>query len=72
VNDLASTYVRLVDAAIVEYDMGVAKLQEFWGIQATVNLCCTVAYGSSIVYGADWYKPRHFWVIYGVVQETAP
>jgi hypothetical protein len=46
VNELASTYVRLVEAAIVEYNMGVAKLQEFWGIQATVNLSALHRSGS--------------------------
>jgi hypothetical protein len=38
VNALASTYVRLVEAAIVEYNMGVSKLQEFWSTHTSLNL----------------------------------
>jgi hypothetical protein len=38
VNALASKYVRLVAAAIVEYNMGVEKLREFWGTHTSLNL----------------------------------
>lgn len=38
VNALASTYVRLVEAAIVENNMGVAKLQEFWSTHTSFNI----------------------------------
>jgi len=30
VNALASTYIRLVEAALVEYKLGSSKLKEFW------------------------------------------
>lgn len=38
VNALASTYVRLVEAALTEYGLGVEKLQEFWGTHTSLNL----------------------------------
>lgn len=31
INALATTYVRLVEAALVEYRLGQSKLKEFWG-----------------------------------------
>ncbi|MEY4316687.1 MAG: hypothetical protein RI902_495 [Pseudomonadota bacterium] len=38
VNALASTYVRLVESAIVEYNLGVSRLQEFWSTHTSLNL----------------------------------
>ncbi len=38
VNALASTYVRLVEAALVEYRMGQPRLQEFWDTHDSVKL----------------------------------
>ncbi len=38
VNALASTYVRLVEAALVEYRLGHLKLKEFWGTHTSLNL----------------------------------
>jgi hypothetical protein len=35
---LASTYVRLVEAALVEYRLGAEKLREFWGTHSHFNL----------------------------------
>ena len=35
---LASTYVRLVEAALVEYRMGHLKLKEFWSSHTSINL----------------------------------
>ncbi|MHB8252116.1 MAG: hypothetical protein ACYDEV_00095 [Acidiferrobacter sp.] len=38
VNVLASTYVRLVEAAITEYNLGTVKLREFWDTHTSINL----------------------------------
>lgn len=38
INALTSTYVRLVEAAIVEYHAGAAKLKEFWNTHTSFNL----------------------------------
>lgn len=38
VNALASTYVRLVEAALTEYSLGSTKLQEFWTTHTSLNL----------------------------------
>ncbi len=38
VNALASTYIRLVEAAIVEYNLGTEKLHEFWNTHTSLNL----------------------------------
>ena len=38
VNALASTYVRLVEAALVEYRLGASMLQEFWDTHTSFNL----------------------------------
>lgn len=38
VNALASTYVRLVEAAFVEYRLGHSKLKEFWDTHDAINL----------------------------------
>jgi hypothetical protein len=38
VNALASTYVRLVEAAITEYNLGIVKLREFWNTHTSFNL----------------------------------
>ena len=38
VNALASTYVRLVEAALSEYSLGTTKLREFWNTQTHLNL----------------------------------
>jgi hypothetical protein len=38
INALASTYVRLVEAALVEYRLGRLKLKEFWDTHEFVNL----------------------------------
>lgn len=35
---LASTYVRLVEASLIEYQFGAAKLREFWGTHTSFNL----------------------------------
>jgi hypothetical protein len=37
VNALASTYVRLVEAALVEYRLGASKLREFWNTHTSFN-----------------------------------
>jgi hypothetical protein len=38
VNALASTYVRLVEAALTEYSLGTVKLREFWSTHTSINL----------------------------------
>ncbi len=38
INALASTYVRLVEAAITEYNLGIVKLREFWNTHTSLNL----------------------------------
>lgn len=38
INALVSTYVRLVEAALIEYQYGAAKLKEFWGTHSSLNL----------------------------------
>jgi hypothetical protein len=38
INALATTYVRLVEAALVEYHLGQSKLKEFWGTHTSLNL----------------------------------
>jgi len=38
VNALASTYMRLVEAAIVEYGMGSVALRQFWAESASMHL----------------------------------
>ena len=38
INALSSTYVRLVDAALFEYQSGADKLREFWGTHTSMNL----------------------------------
>lgn len=38
VNALAGTYVRLVEAAIAEYNLAQMKLKEFWGTHSSINL----------------------------------
>jgi len=38
VNALASTYVRLVEAALIEYGLGSSKLREFWDTHDSFNL----------------------------------
>lgn len=38
INALTSTYVRLVEAALVEYRLGVTKLKEFWQTHDSFNL----------------------------------
>lgn len=38
VNALASTYVRLVEAALTEYSLGASKLREFWSTHDSLNL----------------------------------
>jgi len=38
VNALASAYVRLVEAGLVEYRLGGSKLREFWGTHDSINL----------------------------------
>ncbi len=35
---LAITYIRLVEAALVEYRLGVSKLKEFWDTHDSVNI----------------------------------
>ena len=38
INVLATTYVRLVSAAVVEYEEGSKRLKEFWSTHSAVNL----------------------------------
>ena len=38
INALATTYVRLVEAALVEYHLGQSKLKEFWSTHTSLNL----------------------------------
>jgi hypothetical protein len=38
INALATTYVRLVEAALTEYRLGQAKLNEFWSTHTSLNL----------------------------------
>ena len=38
INTLAMTYIRLVEAALIEYRMGVLKLKEFWETHMSLNL----------------------------------
>lgn len=38
INALTSTYVRLVEAALVEYHSGAARLREFWNTHSSLNL----------------------------------
>lgn len=38
VNALASTYVRLVEAALTEYSLGAVMLREFWNTHTSFNL----------------------------------
>ncbi len=38
INALASTYVRLVSAALVEYEEGSKRLRDFWEIHTSFNL----------------------------------
>lgn len=38
INALASTYVRLVEAAIADYNQGAARLREFWNTHESFNL----------------------------------
>jgi len=38
VNALTSTYVRLVEAALIEYNSGTVMLRKFWGTHTSLNL----------------------------------
>lgn len=38
INALTSTYIRLVEAAIIEYQFGAVKLKEFWDTHSSMNL----------------------------------
>jgi len=38
VNALVGTYVRLVEAALVEYRLGASMLRQFWGTHTSLNL----------------------------------
>ncbi|HPF59719.1 MAG TPA: hypothetical protein P5149_03745 [Candidatus Competibacteraceae bacterium] len=38
VNALVGTYIRLVEAALVEYQLGTSMLQKFWGTHTSINL----------------------------------
>jgi hypothetical protein len=38
INALASTYVRLVEAAITDYNLGIVKLREFWDTRGSFSL----------------------------------
>ena len=38
INALTNTYVRLVDAALIEYQEGCLQLREFWSTHTSVNL----------------------------------
>ena len=38
INALTSTYVRLVEAALIEYRSGTMRLKEFWKTHSSVNL----------------------------------
>jgi hypothetical protein len=38
INALSSTYIRLVEASLVKYQLGTDKLREFWGTHISLNL----------------------------------
>lgn len=38
INALTSTYVRLVEAALIDYHSGAVRLREFWGTHSSLNL----------------------------------
>jgi len=38
INALSTTYIRLVEAALVEYRLGQSKLKEFWGTHTSLNI----------------------------------
>ena len=38
INALASTYIRLVESCLVEYESGAARLREFWNTHTSINL----------------------------------
>jgi hypothetical protein len=38
INALTSTYVRLVEAALIEYYFGAVRLRDFWGTHTSLNL----------------------------------
>jgi len=38
INALTSTYIRLVEAAVIEYRAGSTKLKEFWSTHNSINL----------------------------------
>jgi hypothetical protein len=38
INALTSTYVRLVEASLIEYRLGAEKLREFWNTHSSLNL----------------------------------
>ena len=38
INALATTYIRLVEAALVEYRLGQSKLKEYWGTHTSLNI----------------------------------
>lgn len=38
INALTSTYIRLVEAALIEYRAGANSIREFWGAHANLNL----------------------------------
>ena len=38
INALTTTYVRLVEAALVEYRLGQARLKEYWNTHTSINL----------------------------------
>jgi hypothetical protein len=37
IRTLVTTYIRLVEAALVEYRLGQSKLKEYWGTHASIN-----------------------------------
>lgn len=38
INSLATTYIRLVEAALVEYQLGQSRLLEYWNTHTSINL----------------------------------
>ncbi len=66
INALTSTYVRLVEAALVEYRLGVTKLKEFWQTHDSFNLGAmhrAISHFETCISNMDratncWYRPR--------------
>lgn len=56
INALTSTYVRLVSAALVEYEEGSKRLREFWSTHTSVNLSAmnrSISHFESCIFNAN-------------------